>query len=67
MTDIVERRAHWSTLSPARRIQLLEEKLCTCGAAGSGEGHCEWCDAKKFDRIPKGMSAEDALVRLGYI
>src|SRR5690606_18486616 len=21
-----------------------EEKTCTCGAAGSGEGHTDWCD-----------------------
>lgn len=24
--------------------QRQEEKTCTCGAAGSGEGHTDWCD-----------------------
>jgi hypothetical protein len=30
-------------LSPATAYQQAEERLCTCGAAGSGEGHTEWC------------------------
>lgn len=56
----------WSTLDPALKLQRIEEKLCTCGAAGSGESHCDWCEAEKFDRIPKTMSAANALKRLGY-
>lgn len=46
-------------------IQRAEERLCECGAAGSGEGHTDWCPAKKFDQVPKNMSAEDAQERLG--
>lgn len=29
---------------PATMYQVAEEHLCTCGAAGSGEGHVDWCD-----------------------
>ncbi|RWO29625.1 MAG: hypothetical protein EOS10_22550 [Mesorhizobium sp.] len=29
---------------PATAYQRAEESLCTCGAAGSGEGHTHWCD-----------------------
>lgn len=50
---------------PALRLQRAEEKLCECGAAGSGEGHADECPAKKFDRIPRRMSAKDALIKLG--
>jgi hypothetical protein len=52
---------------PAIKLQRIEEKLCTCGAAGSGEGHTDWCPAEKFDRIPKNMRADEALKRLGYV
>ncbi len=52
-------------LDPAIKLQRAEERLCKCGAAGSGEGHADWCAAKKFDRIPKNMSAASALKRLG--
>lgn len=27
----------------AGAYQRAEERLCTCGAAGSGEGHTHWC------------------------
>jgi len=48
-------------MDAATELQQREERLCTCGAAGSGEGHTDWCPAKKFDTIPYDMSAEDAL------
>lgn len=50
---------------PAIILQRAEEKLCGCGAAGSGEGHADWCQAEKFDRIPRRMTAADALKHLG--
>lgn len=28
---------------PASMLQRAEEHLCECGAAGSGEGHTDWC------------------------
>ncbi len=46
---------------PAIRLQRAEDRLCECGAAGSGEGHADWCKARKFDRIGPDVSAEDAL------
>lgn len=49
---------------PAGRLQRAEERACTCGAAGSGEGHTEWCPAERFDHIPPNMSAADACRRL---
>lgn len=52
-------------LDPATKFQRAEERLCECGAVGSGEGHADWCKAKKFDRIPKNMSAASACKRLG--
>lgn len=48
-------------LDPAIILQNKEERLCDCGAAGSGESHCDWCPAEKFDRIPRRMTAEKAL------
>lgn len=51
-------------MDPALKIQREEERLCECGAAGSGEGHTDWCPANKFDRIPVDMSAADAVAML---
>jgi len=51
-------------MDAAIRLQRHEERLCECGAAGSGEGHAGWCKAAKFARIPNDMSAADALKRL---
>jgi hypothetical protein len=45
----------------ATDLDKLEEKVCSCGAAGSGEGHTEWCDAEMWDRIPEHMYAPQAL------
>ncbi|HZP77514.1 MAG TPA: hypothetical protein VFB45_15325 [Pseudolabrys sp.] len=55
-----------SKLDPALRLQRIEEKLCECSAVGSGEGHSSDCPAKKFDRIPRNMTAAAALAQLGY-
>lgn len=55
----------WVALDPAIKLQYAEEKLCECGAAGSGESHADECPAKKFDRIPRRMSAADVLAKLG--
>lgn len=52
-------------LDPAIKLQHAEEKLCECGAAGSGEGHADECPAKKFDLIPRRMTAAKALVWIG--
>lgn len=49
---------------PAIKLQRLEERLCDCGAVGSGFAHTEWCKAVKFDRLSKNVSAEQALKRL---
>lgn len=51
-------------MDAAIKLQRMEERLCECGAAGSGEGHTDWCPARKFDLIPKNMNAEQALKRL---
>lgn len=51
-------------MDPAIKLQRAEERACECGAAGSGEGHTDWCPAEKFDRIPKRMTAADAVKRL---
>lgn len=51
-------------LDPAIKLQRMEERRCECGAAGSGEGHTDWCKAAVFDRIPKKMDAAQALVWL---
>lgn len=48
-------------MDPAIILQRHEERLCDCGAAGSGEGHTEWCKAAKFDSVPKHMDAAEAL------
>ena len=29
---------------PAYYYQRAEQALCNCGAAGSGEGHADWCE-----------------------
>lgn len=52
-------------MDPAIKLQRAEERLCECGAAGSGEGHADECPAKKFDRIPRRMTAKGALKKLG--
>lgn len=52
-------------LDPAIKLQHVEERLCECGAAGSGEGHADECPAKKFDHVPRGMTAKSALRHLG--
>lgn len=52
-------------LDPAIKLQRAEERLCKCGAAGSGEGHAPECPAAKFDHIPRNMTATNALKRLG--
>lgn len=49
---------------PAITLQRAEERLCECGAAGSGEGHAPECPASKFDRIPKGLNATQAIRRM---
>lgn len=33
-----------ATVPKQTDAQRQEEKTCTCGAAGSGEGHTDWCD-----------------------
>lgn len=48
-------------LDRATILERKEYRACGCGAAGSGEGHTDWCRAKKFDRIPKNMTAAQAL------
>lgn len=49
-------------LDPSTKLQQKkEERVCECGAAGSGEGHAGWCKAEKFNRIPRTMSATKAL------
>lgn len=48
-------------LDPATKLERREERLCGCGAAGSGEGHADWCRAAEHDRIPRKMTAEQAL------
>jgi hypothetical protein len=45
----------------ATDLDKLEEKMCWCGAAGSGEGHTGWCSAEMFNRIPEDMYAPAAL------
>lgn len=45
-------------------LQRWEERVCSCGAAGSGEGHTDWCKAHRIDTLPDDMSAEDAVKRL---
>lgn len=52
-------------LDPAIKLQRAEERACQCGAAGSGEGHADWCQAERFDRIPRRMGAKAALKHLG--
>jgi hypothetical protein len=49
-------------LDPAIKLQRMEERLCQCGAAGSGESHVPECPASKFDRIPRKMTAAKALI-----
>lgn len=49
-------------LDPAIKLQRMEERLCSCGAAGSGEGHADECPAAKFDLIPRKMTAAKALI-----
>jgi hypothetical protein len=39
----VERRSEVED-DPAIVLQRHEEAACTCGAAGTGEGHPDWCD-----------------------
>lgn len=51
-------------IDPAIKLQRAEERACQCGAAGSGEGHTDWCPAKKFDHIPRDMTAAEALKHL---
>jgi hypothetical protein len=51
-------------MDAAIKLQKAEQRQCECGAYGSGEGHTDWCEAEKFDKVPEGMSAEDALVFL---
>jgi hypothetical protein len=51
-------------IDPAIKLQRAEERQCECGAAGSGEGHAPECPAAKFDRIPKNMTAAQAVRRL---
>ena len=45
----------------ATALDKLEEKVCWCGAAGSGEGHTDWCTAEMWNRIPEHMYAPQAL------
>jgi hypothetical protein len=45
----------------ATDLDKLEEAVCWCGAAGSGEGHTDWCTAAMWDRIPEHMYAPEAL------
>lgn len=49
------------TDDPNTILEREEDRLCECGAAGSGEGHCDWCKAKKFDHIPGHMDAAQAV------
>lgn len=51
-------------MEESTRLQKAEERLCDCTAVGSGEGHADWCKAKKFDTVPSTMSAADALTFL---
>jgi hypothetical protein len=51
-------------LSPNTKLDRMEEKACWCGAAGSGEGHAPECPASIHDRIPRKMTAAQALVWL---
>lgn len=51
-------------MDAATKLQQAEERLCDCTAVGSGEGHTDWCKAKKFDAVPPDMSAADALTFL---
>jgi hypothetical protein len=49
-------------LDPAIKLQRWEERICECGAAGSGECHSgDWCPAEPFDHIPRRMTAARAL------
>lgn len=53
-------------LSPNTKLDRMEEKACQCGAAGSGEGHAPECPASIHDRIPRGMTAVQALKWLAH-
>jgi hypothetical protein len=52
-------------MDPAIKLQRAEERLCECGAAGSGESHAPECPAAKFDHIPRKMTAARACKQLG--
>lgn len=43
-------------MDPAIKLQRKEERLCECGAAGSGEGHTEWCPATHLDVVDEAMA-----------
>lgn len=51
-------------MDAATILQNAERRLCSCGAAGSGEEHEPWCRARKFDLLPENISADDAVRRL---
>jgi hypothetical protein len=36
-------------LDPAIKYQNAEERYCECGAAGSGEGHSDFCPWLRLD------------------
>jgi hypothetical protein len=46
---------------PADLYQEAEERLCQCGAAGSGEWHAEWCPwvGSKWHRWAQSLEAKE--------
>lgn len=44
-----ETEAAWDKVRFANAWEAEEDRLCWCGAAGSGELHTDWCDAAKFN------------------
>ena len=57
------------TIGPSTYHQRAEERLCTCGASGSGEGHADWCpwelsEWKKwgdaFDKVSRASETSGA-------
>jgi hypothetical protein len=43
-----------SSANFANEWEAEEDRICECGAAGSGELHLDWCEAKKFNTYLMG-------------
>lgn len=54
---------HPEVVGPSTAYQRAEERLCTCGAAGSGEGHTEWCEWQSSEWRKWGDAFNGAILR----